>query len=136
MTERLNELQRLSATLDAKVTIVMEGGVTSVKFKAPGQRAEVVTDDARVTGYPASTPETLIDALLTRLGWAGVPLRTNDEFMRLVRKRPAKLALLQSLLDQIRELKREVLTPIEEIEPRLASPRSSLNPQFMEGSER
>src|SRR5688572_22253982 len=118
MSDVLNELQRLTTEMNAKATIVIEGGLTSVKFKAPGRRVEVVTDEARVTGYPASAPNTLIDELFKRLGWSGVRLQTHAEFIRLVRQRPTKLALLQSLLLQIRELKREIFTPIEEIEPR------------------
>lgn len=122
MSEALYELQRLS--MNGKATIVIEDGYARVSFKAPGRPAEVVN------AHDSSSVESVVAELLKRLGYAG--LHTTTEFIRLVKQRPAKLAALKSLLAQIRDIKRDVFITIEEVEPRLASPRSSLNPQFME----
>ena len=125
----LNELQRLATEMDAKVTLVIEDGYARVKFKAK-DRVEAISDGPAFGS--ATSVDVVVAQLLTRLG---VPTHTNAEFIRLVKQRPAQLAALKALLAQIREIKREVFIPIEEVEPRLASPRSSLNPAFM-GVER
>jgi hypothetical protein len=135
MPEALNELQRLSKEMHAKATVTIEDGFVRVSFKANGRRAEVVNDESRYTNYPASNADEIVAELLKRLGYAGARLQTNGEFIRLVRQRPAKLALLTALLAQIRDIRRDVFIAVEEIEPRLASPRSSLNPYFMQGSD-
>ena len=125
MTESLDELRRLTTVMDAKLTLTIEDGCSRVCFKAAGRSAEVVKD---------SSLHLTLDELLKRLDYSGAPVQqpTNAEFMRRLKQRPAKLARLHALLTEIRELKRDVLMPIEELEPVLASPRSSLNPQFME----
>jgi hypothetical protein len=122
----LNELQRLATEMDAKVTLVIEGGYTRVKFAAKN-RVEGISDDPAFGS--ATNADTIVAQLLTQLG---VPTYTNEEFLRLVRQRPAQLARLKALFAQIRDVKREVFLPVGDVEPRLASPRSSLNPQFME----
>ena len=105
----LNDLQRLSTEMDAKVTLVIENGYARVKFTAKN-RAEGITDDPAFGS--ATAVDTIVAQLLTRLG---VPTYTNDEFIRLVKQRPAKLALLKSLLAQIRDVKRDVFIAVEEI---------------------
>lgn len=125
--QMLNDLQRLSAATHAKVNLVIEDGYACVRVKAPGRSAEVIHDRP---AFGAATPiDTIVAQLLTRFGFEP---RSQSEFIRLVKQRPAKLARLKALLSEIRELKREVFMPIEQVEPCLASPRSSLNPQFME----
>jgi hypothetical protein len=126
----INELQRLSREMNAKVTLVIEDGYARVSFKAKGHSTEAVTDGPL---FGSATPvDQVVTNLLNRLG---VKVHTQTEFIRLVRQRPAKLALLKSLLAQIRDIRRDVFIAVEDIEPVLASPRSSLNPQFMEGGD-
>ena len=123
----LNDLQRISATTGAKVTLTITKGYACLCVKEPGSQTEVIHDHP---GFGSATAlETIAARMLARFGIETYP---QAEFIRLIKQRPAKLARLHALLAEIRELKRDVFAPIEELEPVLASPRSSLNPQFME----
>jgi hypothetical protein len=127
MADVLIELQQLSAAMHAKATIVIDDGYACVRFKRPRQCEEIIHD------RPAFGSATRVDVVVAQLLKAlGTPWLTNGEFIQRLRERPAAFARVQALLAEFREIKRDVLAPVEDIEPRLASPRSSLNPYFME----
>lgn len=124
----LEELASLSFNHSAKVTLVIDCGVASVAFKMPGNRTE------RVEAYrPTEHVNSVLQTLLERLG------RFRDVPTSVVlreRMTPAQKSRLSKLLADLKALKREVLnpTPIDVVEPRLASPRSSLDPAHFDSS--
>jgi len=127
MSIALDELVKLTRQEDARLTITVDRGIVAlVAFKRPRRAAERVVDHADAR-YPAHSVEGMLNILLQRLGYAGVPTTAN----LVERMTPRQRQRCRDLLAQIGKLKREVLTPIEEFEPCLASPRSSLNPRFM-----
>lgn len=123
----LSQLETLAHTYSAKLTVVIEGGNCSADWKIPGNRLE------RVSAYrPVDGVNTVLRGLLERLGrYRSVPTHAS----LLERMTPAQKVRLTKLLAELKELKREVLnpTPIHVLEPHLASPRSSLNPEHFNG---
>jgi hypothetical protein len=133
MSEELRELQRLSIDMDARVTIVMDHGVTRAAFKRPGHRAEIVHDENEGSRFPLFHSDDILRELLKRLGYHHhASVQTNEVFLQ--RLTPAQRTRLRDLLAQIKALKRDVFAPIDEIEPRLASPRSSLDRRFFDAT--
>jgi hypothetical protein len=124
----LLELERLTRSESAKLTIIIDRGVPCVRWsRGRGRHAEIITEHFKGSIAP------LLTLLLERLGWQGVPT-TELIFERMT---PPQRIRAGRLFTQWRALKAVVLRPetIEQLEPRLASPRSSLNPQFMLDAE-
>jgi hypothetical protein len=125
----LAELERLSRDLSGKLTIIIDCGIPSAAWKLPGNRAE------RVSAFQDQEGgiESVLHELLERLGrYRDVPTTR----MLLHRMTPGQKLRMSRIYAEYVELKREVLnpTPIEVIEPRLASPRSSLNPAHFDAT--
>jgi len=123
----LEELERLSRELSAKLTIIIDSGVPSAAWKVPGNRLE------RISSFRDSeNVNEVLHALLERLD-----VRLERPRIRLLeRMSPAQKRRAAVICAEFAELKREVLnpTPIEVSEPRLASPRSSLNPAHFDAT--
>ena len=124
----LEELERLSRDLSGKLTIIIDCGIPSAAWKLPGNRAERVSAFQDGDGIQA-----VLHELLERLGrFREVPTTR----MLLHRMTPGQKLRMSRIYAEYVALKREVLhpTPIEVIEPRLASPRSSLNPAHFDAT--
>lgn len=118
----LEELERLSRRQSAKLTIVIDCGIPSVSWKVPGNRME------RVASFRnEEDANTCLHALLERLGIDRV--RPTSALLQ-ERMTHGQRLRARKLVEEMNALKREILhpTPIEVVEPCLASPRSSLHP--------
>lgn len=133
MSNRLRELETLAEKHKAVLTIRIDRGVCRASFKQPGQRA-VVVDDVAISGarFPPSPVEGILQTLLERLGYVGLP--TTDVFVD--QMNAAQRQRCRELIAQLQRLRDEVLNPTapSAYEPRLAPPRSSLHPQIVQGA--
>lgn len=121
----LERLESLSRDQSATLTIIIDSGVPSVSWKLPGNRVERVDRDRENVNE-------LLHAMLERLD-----VRLERPPVNLIeRMTPGQKVRMSRIYAEYVALKREVLnpTPIEVIEPRLASPRSSLNPAHFDAT--
>jgi hypothetical protein len=118
----LEEIENLTRNHCAKFTLVIHDGVSSASWKVPGNRTETVA-----AYRPTESVMSVLQGLMERLGrFRNVP----NNAVLWERMTPGQRVRFKQLLSELKDLKREVLnpTPIDVIEPCLASPRSALNP--------
>ena len=122
----ISEIERLAKARGARFTLDIDyrSGVPSIRvmWKAPGRRAERVSDFGAAT-----SSERVLDVLVTRLGFARLP--TTDSILEQMTDAQMQRAL--ELVTELRLIKLEALRRIEDVEPFLASPRSSLHPDIL-----
>lgn len=121
----ISEIERLARQLGARFTLEIDYStqVPSMRamWKAPRQRAERVNDYG-----PTATSERVLDVLVTRLGFARLP--TTESILS--HMTDAQVERARELVTELRLIKMEALRRIEDVEPFLASPRSSLHPDL------
>ena len=129
----LDELTRIAERNDGIFKFHRHAaGLCTASFKASGIPFRKVGYD-----YPKGCLRELLKTLepvrAALVVAEGIREVDNDEMLS--RATPRQMEQIRKLLDQLRELRREILhpTPIDVLEPTLASPRSSLNPQFTQG---
>lgn len=124
----LEELESLARNHSAKVSITLTEDGASASWKVPGNRPESVA-----SFRPCEGVTSVLHTLMERLGrFRNVP--TNA--MLFERMTPLQKKRFAKLLADFKALKREVLnpTPLDVIEPHLASPRSTLDPSRFDAS--
>jgi hypothetical protein len=113
-------LASLARLHDADLRVVLTSGGIKLSWKTPRKRAECIAT-------PIRDLENIAGAMLERLD-----VCRDISYDHLIARMTAGQKLrLRTLIAEVRAFQREVLspTPIEEIEPVLASPRSSLDPK-------
>ena len=132
MSSFLRELERLTRSESGTFRLTIQRGVTRASFKRPRRAAEVVQDFATPSGESPSSADGILHELLVRLGFTGLP--TTDLLVE--QMNPRQRQRCRELIGELRVLRAEVLNtpPPSAYEPRLASPRSGLNRELVQGT--
>ena len=117
-SSHLHELERLTRIRQAVLRITIDQGVTTAAFKERGSRAEIVC------AHDLTPPDEILGVLLYRLGHYHDLPTTEDDVARMTDRQREKC---RALLLEIKAIRDEARTQIAEVEPVLASPRSSLD---------
>lgn len=130
----LDELMRLVSERAAIFKLTVTSNYCKASFKRPGAHAEIAVD---------SSPNALHDVLRDLLRRLGVyhDLPTIENLIE--KMTPPQRARMERLVAEHQQLKREIVdehervaraSRVENVEPVLASPRSSLNPQLFDAT--